>query len=70
MINKKGNLYNLLWFLWRILKEMPIIFIMVFSIPIISGVLNVFIYSAQAEIIDIISYHLNGYEWKKMLYSL
>lgn len=69
-MNKKGSLYNLLWFLWRILKEMPIIFIMVFSIPIISGVLNVFIYSAQAEIIDIISYHLNGYEWKVMLYSL
>lgn len=63
MINKKGYVYNLFRLLWRIFKEMPVMSFLVFVIPLLSGMLSVFIYSAQARIIDIVAYHISSKEW-------
>jgi ATP-binding cassette subfamily B protein len=62
MINKKGYMYNLLILLWRVFKEMPIMFLLTFVLPLISGMLSVFIYSAQANIIDIAAYSIQRKE--------
>lgn len=70
MINKKGYVYNLLRFLWRIFKEMPIMSFLVFIVPLLSGMLSVFIYSAEANIIDIVAYHISSKEWVKILISI
>lgn len=66
-MNKKGYVYNLLLFLLRIFKEMPVMFLLTFVVPLLSGMLSVFIYSAQARVIDIAAYEIQGKEWVKIL---
>ncbi|HEX3027794.1 MAG TPA: ABC transporter ATP-binding protein [Clostridia bacterium] len=70
MINKKGYVYNLFRLLWRIFKEMPVLFLLTFIVPLLSGMLSVFIYSAQAGIIDIVSYGIPEKDWLKILISI
>lgn len=66
-MSKKGYVYNLLLLLLRIFKEMPLMFLLTFVVPLLSGMLSVFIYSAQAKVIDIATYEIQGKEWVKIL---
>lgn len=70
MINKKGNVYNLLRLLWTIFKKMPFTTLITFIIPLLGGLLNVFIYSAQVNIIDIVASNIKSNEWKVILKSV
>lgn len=67
MINKHGYVYNLCRLICRVFKEMPVMSFLVFVIPLISGMLTVFIYSAQAKIIDIVVYNMSSKAWMEIL---
>lgn len=53
-----GRIKNLFVLLWRIFKNMPAIIIFSFVTPLVSGTIMVYIYTAQADLINIMVDHL------------
>lgn len=53
-----GRIKNLLVLMWRIFKNMPVIVLLSLVTPFISGAIMVYIYTAQADLINIMVAHL------------
>jgi len=53
-----GRIRNLFVLLWRIFKNMPVIIIFSLVTPFVSGAIMVYIYTAQADLINIMVDHL------------
>lgn len=67
MVKEKRNLHNILLIIIRIFRRMPLLTLGTFTIPLIGGLLTFYTYSAQVNIINIISNNSGNSDWRNLL---
>jgi ATP-binding cassette subfamily B protein len=64
---KKEKASNIFILLYQMLKRTPIVTCLALVIPILGGLLNLYVYGAQAKIIDIVARNLGEQSWRTLL---